>query len=775
LPASSSYDISIGTGITDLSGNAYGGGTWTFNTGTTFDALQPSVAAFSPANNATNIGDNATIRFSFNKLMDTTSINPSTVTLTSGGNQLAYSEAFSTPDNVTYVTLTPLAPLPDNAAVTLSLGTGINDLVGQSLASTQTITFNTGNGPDLTAPQLVSQNVTNGQTNVPVNTAISLTFNKPLDPSAYLFVTLYSYSQSLNVATTGMVSTNGTTITLIPTSPLVLASQYQLCYSGVTDVEGNPSGGACVNFTTASAAVTTPPQVLYTVPPVSATNVADNSLIEVIFDRPLDPTSLGQVTLTSSGTPVTAAASLAWGNSTVRLTPSSLLSANASYTVTVVGVKDLSGNTLTTPYTFNFATGGTTSSSYTQLLSTSVLVGGVETPLTYGLTNVDVSTTIQLVFSQAVDPASFLYGSGVQLYDTSIVGDYSEEVVPLSLTTVSPDQKTFTLTPNTELPASSQFQLNIGYSTIYDAFGNPVYGGAYYDFSTGTATTATGTALPVYSTGLGAGGVGQLAGGVSDPNWTVNNPNSCCVYSGSATVLSAANLYSSWPLDTANSQWIAWSDTSNGGPAGYTFSQTFNLTGFDPTTAAIQGTIWLDDGGYLYLNDQPIVYVDNSSWEDSGKPGVPFSIGPGSTLFQPGVNTLSVVITSSDSSYEGINVLITNATATATTPKSPQSNKKAQAIQSPRAIDAAKDLRSSWLDDLGLFPVFGWPQEPASPISLNLIPRDLVLQDRVRQDAPPQQVVPQDRDLPLYRGANTGGTLFARRDERDEPVPRPPQ
>ena len=771
LPTSGSFDISIGTGITDLSGNPYGGGTWTFSTGTSFDTLQPSVSAVAPANNATNIGDNATIRFAFNKLMDTISISPSTVTLTTGGNPLAFSEAFSSPDNVTYVTLTPLAPLPDNASVTLSLGTGITDLVGQALAA-QTVRFNTRNGPDLTAPQLVSQTVTTGQTDVPVNSSLSLTFNKQLDPSAYLFVTLYSYALSQNVTTTGSVSTDGMTITLIPASQLVLASQYQLCYNGVTDLEGNPSGNNCITFNTASAAVTTPPQVLYTIPLVNATNVVDNSIIEVVFDRPLDPTSLGQVTLSSSGTAVPATASLAWGNSAVRITPSSLMSPNASFTVTVVGVKDLAGNTLATPYTFTFATGGTTSSTYTQLGSTSVLVSGVSTTLTNsGLTNVDVGTTIQLVFSQAVDPASFVYGSGVQLYDTS-VGDYNEEFVPLSLTAVSPDQTTFTLTPNTELAASSQFQLRIGYGgTIYDTTGNPVYGGAYYNFSTGTATTATGTPLPLYSTGLGTGGVGQLAGGASDPNWSVNNPNSCCVYSGPAAVLSATNLYSSWPPDTANSQWIAWSDTLAGGAPGYTFTQTFDLTGFDPTTAAIHGTIWLDDGGYLYLNNQPIVYVDNSSWAASGHPGVPFAIGPGSSLFLPGTNTLSVVITASDSNYEGINVLITSATANATP-------KKAQAIQSPRPIYASIDRRgpsetleqvrpplqraafqpwdaTSWLVDFSLFPIFGSQQEPASPIALNFGMRDV---------HPPDQVQ-EGHELLLYRGVNTDGILVAKKDE----------
>ena len=773
LPASGSFQISIGTGIADLSGNAYAGGTWSFNTGTTFDAVQPAVAAIAPANNATNIGDNATIRFSFNKLMDTISIGSSTVTLTSGANQIAFSEAFSTPDNITYVTLTPLAPLPDNAAVTLSLGNGITDLVGQPLTP-KTVTFHTGNGPDLTAPQLVSQSVTNNQTNVPVNVGLSLIFNKPLDPSAYLFVTLYSYALGQNVTTTGSVSADGMTITLIPTSPLLPATQYQLCYSGVTDVEGNPSGNACFNFNTASAAITTPPQVLYTVPPVGATGVVDNSLIEAVFDRPLDPTSLGQVTLSAGGAAVPATASLAWGNAAVRITPSALLAANASYTATVAGVKDLSGNVIANPYSFAFATGGTTQSNSTQLVSTNLLVSGVSTQLNNnGLTNVDVGTTIQLVFSQAVDPASFTYGSGVQLYDTSI-NDSTEQLVPLTLTSVSPDQTTFTLTPNTELAASSQFQLRISYSgTIYDTIGNPVNYGAYYSFTTGTANTVTGTPLPVYSTGLGTGGTGQLAGGASDPNWSVSNSNACCVYTGPAAVLSSVNLNTSWPVDTANSQWISWSDTSSVGPPGYTFTQTFDLTGFDPTTAAIRGTIWVEAGATLYLNNQPVAYADNSTWQMSGQPGVPFSIGPSSSLFLAGVNTLSVVVTSSDSTYGGINVLISSATAALKTGEV-QSHRAIYAsvgrpgpselFQQIRPLHRGPVLESSvfeskddsfWYDDFLFPPILSSTQELASPISLNFGPRD------VR----PPATVPQDGELPLYRGTRSGEMLVAKRND----------
>ena len=664
LGVSSSYEISIGSGIADLSGSIYGGGSWTFNTGTTFDTTQPSVLAVAPANNSTNVGDNATIRFSFNKLMDTISINTSDVTVANGGTQLPYTESFSTQDNVSYVTLTPLTPLPDTSTITVTLGGGITDLVGQSITQ-QTFTFNTGNGPDLTPPQLVSQNIAANEVNVSLNSAFTWTYNKQLDPSAYLFVSLYSYALGQNVTTTGSVSTDGFTVTLVPTSPLLPASQYQLCANGVPDMEGNLANGNCITFTTSEAVDTTAPQVLYTVPPVSSAGVALNSVIEVIFDKALDPKSLGQVTLSNSGTQVPATASLAWSNAAVRITPSALLQPNSSYTVYVAGVTDLAGNMISNPYSFSFSTSNSTGAYQTQLLSTSVLVSGVSTSLpNNGLTNVDVGTTIQLTFSQPVDPASFTYGNSITLTDTS-VNDYNEQNVPLSLSVVSADQKTITLTPNANLGPSSQFQLRVSYGTgaIYDTLGNPIVNGTYYSFATGTATAATGTPLPIYSTGLGSGGSGALSGGSPDPNWSVSNTNSCCVYSGAATVLSAANLYSSWNADDSNSQWISWSDTHTGGPPGYTFTQTFDLTGYDPTTAAIQGTLWVDDGAYLYLNGQPIAYADNTTWETTGTPGVQFSIGPGDPLFQPGLNTLSIVLTSSDSNYEGVRVLIQSATA----------------------------------------------------------------------------------------------------------------
>jgi hypothetical protein len=157
----------------------------------------------------------------------------------------------------------------------------------------------------------------------------------------------------------------------------------------------------------------------------------------------------------------------------------------------------------------------------------------------------------------------------------------------------------------------------------------------------------------------------------------------------------------------------------------------------------------------------------------SGQPGVPFSIGPSSSLFLAGVNTLSVVVTSSDSTYGGINVLISSATAALKTGEV-QSHRAIYAsvgrpgpselFQQIRPLHRGPVLESSvfeskddsfWYDDFLFPPILSSTQELASPISLNFGPRD------VR----PPATVPQDGELPLYRGTSSGEMLVAERNE----------
>ena len=97
-----------------------------------------------------------------------------------------------------------------------------------------------------------------------------------------------------------------------------------------------------------------------------------------------------------------------------------------------------------------------------------------------GQSNVADNTTIQVVFNEAMDPASFDPNNSFTLHDSS------NKVVPAAIT-FSADYKTVTLHPNSNLTGGgASYTMYIGwYSTppLQDLGGN-VGGYTYFSFTT---------------------------------------------------------------------------------------------------------------------------------------------------------------------------------------------------------------------------------------------------------------------------------------------------
>ncbi len=111
-----------------------------------------------------------------------------------------------------------------------------------------------------------------------------------------------------------------------------------------------------------------------------------------------------------------------------------------------------------------------------------------------------------------------------------------------------------------------------------------------------------------------------------------------------------------WVPDGPNSDWIAISAaTSNNGPAPYSFTTTFNLTGLNPTTVTTSGLKWsVDDGGILFLNGKQIaainpVTIDTNTahWTTPGSFTLPLA------YLNAGVNTITMTITNADQTTDG--------------------------------------------------------------------------------------------------------------------------
>src|SRR5207247_7196954 len=92
-------------------------------------------------------------------------------------------------------------------------------------------------------------------------------------------------------------------------------------------------------------------------PADGATQVPINPQIQVLFDEPVQPTSLTGVTVNAGGSTLTVSRTLSNGNRTVTLTPNLLLAPNTSHTLTIGGVRDTAGNLISATVTAGFTTG----------------------------------------------------------------------------------------------------------------------------------------------------------------------------------------------------------------------------------------------------------------------------------------------------------------------------------------------------------------------------------------------------------------------------------
>jgi len=454
-------------------------------TGSGPDNVQPTVTSIVPTKGSGNIGDNAPIKIIFNKVVDTDTIGAFTLSLMNGSTALPFYLSFGTTtingNTASTATLTPQGPLPDGATITFSLSPGITDLAGQAIAP-QTITFQTMNGPDFSSPQVISTSLDGAdKNNVPVNSAFTFIFNKPLDPTSVLApgTWLHDYTTGTDPAASVTLSADGTAETVTPAANLT-PGQHYVVYGYGYDLNGNGPASEGITFFAGSTTDTTSPQPIQTTPVANQPSVALNTLIEVEFNKPLNDNSLGQVTLTTAGNPVPITASLQWSGTTVRLTPSALLQPSTTFQVNLMGVTDVAGNVIAND-SFSFITGADVDDSSTQYLSTTVSAnGGVQTQLVNNMTNVDKGTSFVVAFGAPVEAASIV-NRGVWLVT------YSGGVAVPASVSMSAGGKTATLIPLQTLNASTQYSIYISYSygTVYDAVGNTTSASSYYTFTTG--------------------------------------------------------------------------------------------------------------------------------------------------------------------------------------------------------------------------------------------------------------------------------------------------
>jgi PEP-CTERM motif len=152
------------------------------------------------------------------------------------------------------------------------------------------------------------------------------------------------------------------------------------------------------------------------------------------------------------------------------------------------------------------------------------------------------------------------------------------------------------------------------------------------------------------STGLDATNTLITTGGTADAHWVVGESAGG---TGAAQVVEppenpSNDWYVYWVANGPDSAWIARNASLvDNGPAPYTFSTTFDMTGYDLSTAALTGSWAVDDAGTLELNGHQIGSLGSGAWVALT------NYSASSSDFVSGVNTLSITVTTDDQFLDG--------------------------------------------------------------------------------------------------------------------------
>jgi methionine-rich copper-binding protein CopC len=344
LDAGKTFTVHITDGITDRAGNTFAGVTWSFTTGSDVaDTTAPTVLSITPASGSLSINPQTVVTVQFSedvvgvsdssfliKVADATGYTNTTV---------VYSSATRT------AVLTPVLPLSEGIAYTVSLSSSITDSSGHTLNFTP-ITFTT---QDNTKPTVTTKTPDSGD--VVSTNSIQVVFSESVG-STVSSSTFTVATASSGVPVSGMVSCPDSlykTWIFTPDSGTFSASTtYQVTLSsGIKDSAGNTLNLVQWNFTTAAAPDTTAPTISSSSPANGETDVALGRTISFTFSETVVSTSIGKnnVKLMQGGSEVDSSVSYDASNRTVNILPSKNLTYGQTYTVKVFG-SSVSGYTI---------------------------------------------------------------------------------------------------------------------------------------------------------------------------------------------------------------------------------------------------------------------------------------------------------------------------------------------------------------------------------------------------------------------------------------------
>jgi hypothetical protein len=482
----------------------------------TVNHTPPTVVSVTPVAGTTGASTTASLTATFSE-----SVQPGTINLTlkdPSGNQIASSVAYD--DSTFTATFTHGTVALDPLTTYTATISGVTDLAGNVIAAPYSWTFTTGNAivgatiwnastvpgtPDAVDGNAVELGVQfrsdtagtisgirfyKGTGNTGTHVGHLWTSTGTLLATATFTGETASGWQQVNFATPVAISANTTYVasyyapngnyaadggyftTAVNSGPLHALASGTGTLNGVYHYGiggGFPTSSANATnywvdlvFNTTTQA-TTPPMVTAESPGANATGVAQNSVLTVTFSKAVVASSIAFTVADAAGNAVAGAVSYNSSTYTATFTPNANLATSTTYTATVSGVTDLSGNVMSPAFAWSFTT-----------VSASVPPAVIAQTPAPGATGVAKGATISATFSKAIDDTTLSF----------VLKDTSGNVVP---STVSYDDESdvATLTPSAALAPTTTFTAVV--SGAKDLSGNAMTGPVSWSFTTGFA------------------------------------------------------------------------------------------------------------------------------------------------------------------------------------------------------------------------------------------------------------------------------------------------
>ncbi|MGY3565803.1 N,N-dimethylformamidase beta subunit family domain-containing protein, partial [Sinomonas sp. RB5] len=193
------------------------------------------------------------------------------------------------------------------------------------------------------APAVTSTSPSSGATGVGVTVAPSATFNQAVTPSSVTF-TLKDSSNNTIAGTSAFNSAN-TVATFTPSSALAYSTTYTATVSGATNSTGQTMASPYSwSFTT--GAPPPAPAVSSTSPASNATGVAVTVAPSATFNQAVTPSSVTFTLKDSGNNTIAGTSAFNSANTVATFTPSSALAYSTTYTATVSGATNSTGQTM---------------------------------------------------------------------------------------------------------------------------------------------------------------------------------------------------------------------------------------------------------------------------------------------------------------------------------------------------------------------------------------------------------------------------------------------